>query len=45
MERSRNSILLVEPCSIQHIETLLEGKEKFFQEFGITIADDYELII
>ena len=37
-------MLLVEPCSIQHLEMLLAGKEKFLNEFGIFVAEDYELI-
>ncbi|MBE9181431.1 GNAT family N-acetyltransferase [Oculatella sp. LEGE 06141] len=37
-------ILLVEPCSVQHIEVLLAGKLPFFETFGVTIADDYELL-
>ena len=37
-------MILVEPCSIQHLEMLLAGKERFFDEFGIYVADDYELM-
>ncbi|ACK73604.1 GCN5-related N-acetyltransferase [Gloeothece citriformis PCC 7424] len=36
-------VLLVEPCTIQHLETLLLGREVFFQQLGMAIADDYEL--
>ena len=37
-------MLLVEPCSIQHLEMLLAGKERFSRSFGISVAEDYELI-
>ncbi len=37
-------MLLVEPCSIQHLKALSAGKETFFNEFGISVAEDYELI-
>ncbi len=37
-------MLLVEPCSIQHLEMLIAGKERFFDKFGISVADDYELV-
>jgi [ribosomal protein S5]-alanine N-acetyltransferase len=37
-------MLLVEPCSIHHLQTLLAGKENFFDRFGIAIAKDYELV-
>ena len=34
-------MLLVEPSSIHHLQTLLVGKEKFFDRFGLTVAEDY----
>ncbi|MDJ0688239.1 MAG: GNAT family N-acetyltransferase [Xenococcaceae cyanobacterium MO_188.B32] len=37
-------MILVEPCSIQHLEMLLAGKKRFFDEFGIYVGDDYELM-
>ncbi len=37
-------MLLVEPFSIHHLEMLLAGKARFFAEFGISVAEDYELI-
>jgi [ribosomal protein S5]-alanine N-acetyltransferase len=37
-------MLLVEPSSIHHLQTLLVGKEKFFDRFGITVAEDYEIV-
>lgn len=37
-------MLLVVPCSIHHLEMLLAGKERFFTEFEISVAEDHELI-
>ncbi|HEY9738515.1 MAG TPA: GNAT family N-acetyltransferase [Trichocoleus sp.] len=36
-------MLLVEPCTIQHLEVLLRGKAAFVDAFGLTVAPDYEL--
>lgn len=37
-------MLLVEPCAIHHLQTLLAGKEQFFHTFGIAVIEDYELV-